>query len=262
MSPAPPTVDALADALAARRSDAAAPGELKRLLDAAAAALDACAKHGWFVQLGASGPRHAPRVLFVRGTTDWRGPDTCVAVVGSREAPPAALAWARACAEALVRAGACVVSGLARGVDAAAHRAALDAGGRTVAVLAHGLDRVYPPEHAGLADAIVAGGGALVTEYPPGTPPERWRFAARDRAQVALCRAVIAVYSEPEGGTMHTVAHAARTGVHVLVPRDIPIGAGLAAAVREGHALEVTDADAAVREALRPSLPVGALFRT
>jgi DNA processing protein len=129
-----------------------------------------------------------------------------------------------------------------------------------VAVLAHGLDRVYPPEHAELADAIVAGGGALVTEYQPGTPPERWRFAARDRAQVALCRAVVAVWSEPEGGTMHTVTHAARTGVPVLVPRDIPIGAGLAAAVRQGRANQVADADAAARAALRPSLLMGALF--
>lgn len=258
-----PTAEALADALDVREG-VRRPEARVAQVRAAAEALRACAEAGWTVLLADALPAVRGAFggpLFVRGDPAALTTVPRVALVGSRASPEASLAWTRECAWRLVTRGACVVSGLARGVDAAAHRAAVDAGGRTVAVLAHGLDRVYPPEHDALADAIVASGGALVSAYPPGTAPERWRFAARNRVQVALSRAVVAVYSEPEGGTMHTVAFAARSGVPVFVPRAPTIGDGLEAAARHGTATAVDDPDAAARAALRADLPPGALFQ-
>jgi DNA protecting protein DprA len=259
------TVGALAFALAGRRDG---PENTPARIAQAESALSACSAAGWHVLLGDALPTmpaalRPPRVLFVRGAIEAVcGSRPSVAVVGSRVAPVEARRWAHACARALVSRGARVVSGLAHGIDAAAHRAALDAGGLTVAVVAHGLDTVYPAAHAALAEAIVAAGGAVVSEYPPGTPPDGWRFAARDRVQVGLSRAVIAVHSEPDGGTMHTVAHATRAGVPVLVP-DAPreqIGAGLADALRDGRARAVPDVEAAVRGALEGGSSLGALF--
>lgn len=259
------TIDALAFALGSRRDG---PEDTRARLVHAEAALAACSAAGWRVLIGDALPRmpaavRPPRVLFVRGAVEaLAGSRPSVAVVGSRAAPEEARRWADACARALVSRGACVVSGLAHGIDAAAHRAALDAGGRTVAVVAHGLDTVYPAAHAALAEAIVAGGGAVVSEYPPGTPPDGWRFAARDRVQVGLSRAVVAVHSEPDGGTMHTVAHATRAGVPVIVPdatRD-RIGAGLADALRDGRARSVPGVEEAVRAALEGGSSLGALF--
>jgi DNA processing protein len=261
------TVEALALALAGRSDD---PEDATARMAQAEAALSACSAAGWHVLLGDALPPmpaalRPPRALFLRGSVaavPAAGRAPGVAVVGSREPPEDAYRWAEQCARALVSRGACVVSGLARGIDAAAHRAALDAGGVTVAVVAHGLDLVYPAAHLALADAIVAGGGAVVSEYPPGTRPDAWRFAARDRVQVGLSRAVVAVHSEPDGGTMHTVAHATRAGAPVFVP-DAPrarIGEGLAEALRDGRARPVRDVEDAVRTALDDAPSFGALF--
>lgn len=187
-----------------------------------------------------------------------------VAVVGSRSAPEGSLRWAYTCARELASAGACIVSGLARGVDAAAHRGALDAGGLTVAILAHGVDparleAVYPPEHLTLAQQIVAGGGAVASAWPAGAPVAGWRFAVRDRHQVALSHGVVAVCSEPDGGTMHTVRAALRAGVPLFVPAaPHDVGAGLDL-LRSGRAQPVVGASAVLDALSRPA--PGALWR-
>ncbi len=165
----------------------------------------------------------APQVLYVRGVVSTLRAASRVAIVGSRAAPPWACDWAYAVAENAARSGDVVVSGLAFGIDASAHGGALAGGGATIAVLAHGLHMVYPAGHAVLAEDIVAGGGALVTEYPVGTPPLPWQFVARDRIQAMLAGRVLVVHSEVDGGTMHTAKFARRAGVPVLVP---PAGLG------------------------------------
>ncbi|RPI96490.1 MAG: DNA-processing protein DprA, partial [Chloroflexi bacterium] len=116
----------------------------------------------------------APPVLYTKGTLrdvdQW-----AVAFVGTRRATVYGRDMTRQLVSGLVGAGITIVSGLALGIDAAAHKAALDAGGRTIAVMGCGIDVIYPPEHRGLAAAIVEN-GALVTEFPPGTPPEGKNF--------------------------------------------------------------------------------------
>jgi len=133
-----------------------------------------------------------PPFLFVRGalpTDDVRS----LAVVGTRSASGEGLTAARSLAEQLTRRSVSVISGLARGIDAAAHEGALDAGGHTVAVVGTGIDIVYPKEHADLAERIVRSGGALVSQFLPGQPPSRFRFPLRNRTMsgLALGTAVI-----------------------------------------------------------------------
>jgi DNA processing protein len=135
-------------------------------------------------------------------------------------------------AAALSARGLVVVSGLARGVDAAAHAGALAGGGGTVAILGCGADVVYPPEHAGLA-AAVAGRGALVSEFVPGTLPRPAWFPRRNRLIAALCRAVVVVEAGERSGSLITARCAAEQGRDVLaVPGSI-----LGPHNRGGHAL-------------------------
>ncbi len=172
----------------------------------------------------------------------WPAP--AVAIVGTRAASHAGLELARGFAWELARAGVVVVSGLARGIDGAAHRGAVMAGGRSVAVLACGLDLCYPPEHGGLAGELAAR-GALLSEWPPGTPPVGWRFPRRNRLISALADAVVLVEAPAQSGAMHTVRFALDQGREVLaVPRDpvTPGSAGPNRLLREG-APPVTSAD-------------------
>lgn len=154
-----------------------------------------------------------PLGLFVRGELPDRPP---VAVVGARRAS----AYGREVAEYLGRelaaGGACVVSGMARGVDGAAHRGALAGGGPTVAVWGAGPDRVYPSEHAALADEIAAC-GALVTEYPPGSPPLAAHFPERNRLIAGLARVVIVVEADERSGALVTARLALDEGRDVMV---------------------------------------------
>lgn len=170
------------------------------------------------------GLKGMPRALYVRGDVSALSA-TAVSIVGTREASRAGLAIARRIATDCAGADVVVVSGLARGIDAAAHEATLAAGGVTVAVLAHGLDMVYPHEHTELARRIVEGGGALVSEHPEGTAPERWHFATRNRIQAALGRASVVVETTATGGTMHHARYAASFGRRIIVPMpDDPRG--------------------------------------
>jgi DNA processing protein len=150
--------------------------------------------------------------------------DARVAIVGSRNATPHGLQVAARLGEDLARAGSCVVSGLARGVDGAAHRGALRAGGPTIAVLGSGVDVAYPPEHAALA-RDVAEHGALVSEFPPGTPPRGWHFPRRNRVISGLCHAVVVVEASDHSGSLITARCALAQGREVMaVPGGVLSG--------------------------------------
>jgi DNA processing protein len=162
-----------------------------------------------------------PPVLFVRGSGDVLFEERMVAVVGTREPTSFGRDVAAQLTSALASEGWGVVSGLARGVDAVAHAIALQQGVSTVAVMAGGLDSIYPRENVKLAEAIVDSGGALIAEVPPGVRPQRSHFVARDRLQSALATAVVVAQTAIEGGTMHTVRYAAAQGRPVYCARPL-----------------------------------------
>jgi DNA processing protein len=178
-----------------------------------------------------------PRVVFVRGTLPERG--SAVAVVGSRAASPYGIAQAGALAADLARLGCTVVSGLARGIDGAAHRGALEAGGASVAVLPGGLDAVTPRHHAALAEALCEHGG-LITERADGPPPLRATFLERNRLIAAMTSVTVVVEAAVRSGALATAAAARRLGRPVLaVPGDVDreTSRGSNALIRAGAAL-------------------------
>ena len=153
-----------------------------------------------------------PAVLFVRGDAGGLHSEKGLAVVGTREPTSYGRTVAQRSARNAVKAGYVIVSGLARGCDAFAHEGCLEAGGIGIAVLAHGLDRVYPAANRGLADRLLESGGCLASEYPVGTTPVRAAFAERDRLQSGLSDAVLVIETGVRGGTMHTVRFARDQG--------------------------------------------------
>lgn len=162
-----------------------------------------------------------------------------VAIVGSRRPSGAGRRFAADLAAALVARGAVVVSGLARGIDAAAHEGALDAGGVTIAVLGSGVDRVHPRLHQALAERIQAD-GALVGEYWPGTEPAPWRFPARNRIVAGISHAVVVVEAAARSGALITADFAMENGTPVLAVPGWPgsdLSAGCNALLRAGAAL-------------------------
>ena len=172
----------------------------------------------------------APPALWYRGTLECLN-QPVVAIIGSRAASAVALETARRLATDVASRGITVVSGLARGVDSAAHRGALDSG-RTIAVLGSGVDRVYPPEHSELADRI-AQTGLVVSEYPPGTPPLPFHFPMRNRLISGLSRAVVVIEASDKSGSLITAGCAAEQGRDVMaVPGNVLSGRN-----RGGHAL-------------------------
>lgn len=159
-----------------------------------------------------------PLGVFLRG--HWEVAPA-VALVGSRQASTYGREVAEYLAGELARAGVWVVSGMARGVDAAAHRGALAAGGRTAAVWGSGPDRVYPAEHAELAEAI-GGSGCLLTEYPPGSPPLPQHFPERNRLIVGLSQVVVVVEANERSGALITARLALDEGRDVMaVPGSV-----------------------------------------
>lgn len=156
-----------------------------------------------------------PPVLWVRGRVDAL-PRPAIALVGSRAATPYGLAMARQLARQLAAAGVTVVSGLARGVDSAAHLAALEVGGRTIGVLGCGLDRVYPPEHRDLARDMERL-GAIVSEFPMGVPPLAHHFPLRNRIISGLTLAVVVVEAPEKSGALITASAALEQGRDVMV---------------------------------------------
>jgi DNA processing protein len=162
-----------------------------------------------------------PPGLFIRGAAELTVFDApCVAVVGARACSAYGATVAAELARGLARAGVVVVSGLARGIDGAAHRGALDTG-TTVAVLGCGVDRDYPRAHRALA-ASIAARGLIVSEYPPGVEPTPWRFPARNRIVAGLCDATLVVEARERSGALITADLALDEGREVLaVPGEI-----------------------------------------
>lgn len=177
-----------------------------------------------------------PFALYFKGNARPLLESPCVAVVGTRGATAYGRAVTESVVSALARAGVAVVSGLASGIDTAAHEAALKAGGFTAAVLGTGVDVAYPEENAALQSAL-AGQGALISEFPMGTPPDRPHFPRRNRLISGLCRAVLVVEAGKKSGALITSDFAAEQGVHVFaVPGNInsPKSEGTNALLRDG----------------------------
>lgn len=161
-----------------------------------------------------------PPVLFVRGEL----PDAPgVSLVGSRKASATGLDAAREIGRALGRRGACVVSGLALGIDAAAHEGALEAGGPTVGVLGCGIDVVYPRKNFGLFERVRES-GAVISEYYLGEAPLAWRFPARNRIIAGLCEHLVVVEAAEKSGALITARHALDSGREVWAAPG-PMGA-------------------------------------
>ena len=156
-----------------------------------------------------------PPVLYVRGTLVPEDRDA-VAMVGTRRATSYGKEVATEIAQGLAMAGVTVVSGLARGIDAIAHQGAINAGGRTIAVLGSGPDIIYPPEHRAMAVAISAN-GAVLSDYPPGTKPDAGNFPARNRIISGLSRSVVIVEAPVKSGALITADFAASQGRDVMV---------------------------------------------
>ena len=160
-----------------------------------------------------------PLVLYVRGSL---GRERGVAVVGTRKATPYGRQVVEMVVPIVVAAEHTLVSGLARGIDTLAHGAALRCGGHTIAVMGRGLDAIYPHENALLAEKIVDQGGALVSEYPEGTPPLAWHFPARNRIISGVSRVCIVIEGDMGSGALITAEHALEQGKEVLaVPGSV-----------------------------------------
>ena len=187
-----------------------------------------------------------PAELFVRGN-----PDVLIlpqlAIVGSRNATAEGADTARSFAAHLAATGFCITSGLAEGIDAAAHLGALQVpGGRTIAVCGTGPDSVYPRRHTGLADQIVAAGGAIVSEFAPGTPVMRSNFPRRNRIISGLCVGVLVVEASVRSGALITARHAMEQDREVFaIPGSIhnPVARGCHRLIRDGARLVETAAD-------------------
>jgi DNA processing protein len=211
-----------ADARIVLRDDAAYPARLRDLCD-------------------------APLVLYCRGdlaVLEGR----CIAIVGSRAATSYGRSVAAAMASDCAAFGVTVISGLARGVDAAAHRGALEANVSTVAVLGSGVCALYPPYHALLADEIVAAGGAVLSEFPPGTTARAHQFPMRNRVVAALADATVVVEASTRSGALITARLADELGRNVYaIPGDVmrPTSCGTNALIADGVPLVTSVADVA-----------------
>lgn len=192
-----------------------------------------------------------PSLLYLRG--EYRAADQlAIAMVGARRATPYGLRVAERLAGSLARVGFTVVSGLARGIDAAAHRGAMKAGGRTIGVVGNGLSEVYPPEHEDLAAEVVAH-GALVSELPMTQKPLAGLFPQRNRIISGLCLGVIVVEAAPRSGSLSTAKHAMEQDREVFAvpgPIDSLNSRGCHALIRDGATLVESVDD--VLEALGP----------
>jgi DNA processing protein len=198
-----------------------------------------------------------PHLLYLRGALT-PADDRAVAVVGSRGCTGYGRRVTERLAADLVAAGYTVVSGLARGIDGVAHAAALKAGGRTIAVLAGGLSRIYPPEHADLAAQIEAA-GAIISEAPMNSEPLPAMFPPRNRIISGLAQAVVVVEAADKSGTLITARHALEQNREVFAvpgPVDNPASAGCHRLIREGATLARSADD--IIEALGTGLSPGA----
>jgi len=231
-------------------------GDVTTAFDAADRQLDQCDSAG--VRVVAFGDSQFPKrlraiddsplVLFVRTAVPICWDDPAVAIIGTREPTEYGMKAGHRFAQRAAESGVVVVSGLAMGCDAAAHRGCLDSKGQTFAVLAHGLDSVYPASHRHLAEEIVDRGGMLISEYGWGVAARANYFVERDRLQSGLSDAVIVVETDVEGGTMHTVGFATKQSRLLAAlqhPEQLlgePKTRGNQKLIREGRAVPLSDA--------------------
>ena len=185
-----------------------------------------------------------PLGLFARGAVELLGEDQ-ITMVGSRSPSPAGLRTAHQFAAKLAAQGLVIASGLASGIDGAAHRGCLEAGGRTIAVVANGLDRVYPPRHRELSEQVAAQ-GLLVSEYSPGAEPLRQHFPQRNRLLAGLACGTLVVEAGLKSGSLITARFAVDQGREVFaIPGSIhlPTSRGCHRLIRDGATLVETPED-------------------
>ena len=197
-----------------------------------------------------------PIGLYSLGEMCFRDPS--VAIIGSRRTTLYGLRTAKEIAAGLARRGICVVSGLARGIDAAAHEGALEVGGRTIAVLGNGADIVYPPENLELFQQIRAE-GTILSEFPFGYRANRQTFPMRNRIVAGMCQAILVVETDISGGSLITARFAGEQGRQVMaIPGriDQSTSAGCHQLIRDGATL-VTSADEILEELRVGELPLG-----
>ena len=152
-----------------------------------------------------------PVLLYAEGDLSLlQSPASILGIVGTRQPSPEGLAAAHRIAYEEAEKGRIILSGLAYGCDAAAHHGALEATGRTISVIATGLDRAHPEAHQALQDRIITSGGLVLSEYPLATPVDTYRLVARDRLQAALSAELLVIECGTQSGTMHTVRFAER----------------------------------------------------
>ena len=162
-----------------------------------------------------------PHILFCKGNPDMGDLQT-FAIVGTRRADSYGLRHTRRIARELAEKGVCIVSGLALGIDAYAHWGALDANGRTIAVLGSALDKLYPEENRALMERIIETGGSVVSEYPPGTAPTKFSFVQRNRIVAGMSSGVLVTQAPHKSGALSTVNYALEEGREVFaLPGDI-----------------------------------------
>jgi DNA processing protein len=201
----------------------------------------ACSEHDFPTSLTQTHP--IVRMLFGQGSRELvarMGDVPGVAVVGSRQASAQGQEDAFWFARELSAHGVTVISGLAQGIDASAHAGALEGKAKTIAVLGHGLDSIYPPSNDALAKRILEHGGALVTEYPKGTPARAFQFPQRNRIIAGLARAILVVEASPQSGSLITARHGLELGIDVFViPGSIhmPQSMGCNMLIRQGAQL-------------------------
>lgn len=177
-----------------------------------------------------------PKKLFLRGNLPSKRIKT-VAIVGTRKPSAYGREIATKVASECAKNGIVVVSGLALGIDSIAHKAAIDAGGITLAVLANGVDKIYPRSHESLGQKILQTNGAILSEYPNETPARPWQFLARNRIVSGLADAVVIVEAASRSGTLSTANHALDQGKEIFaVPGNItsPLSAGCNQLIKNG----------------------------
>ena len=205
-----------------------------------------------------------PAELYVAGTLP-KNRIKSVAIIGSRKPTPYGKEVTYTLAHELARQGIVVISGLAYGVDAIAHKAALEAGGTTIAVLANGLHRIYPSDHTALAEAIIRGGGAVLSEKPTGENTRHYDFLKRNRLISGLADAIIVTEATEKSGTLSTVGHALDQNKDIFaVPGPITslLSAGPNRLIQQGAqvVLDAADVLSVVAPEVQPTqalLPLG-----
>lgn len=167
----------------------------------------------------------APMIIYYKGILDWEILDNCFGVVGTRKPTGYGRVVTEKLTKELVEAGLTIVSGLARGVDTVAHIAAIEAGGKTIAVLGGGLSKIFPSENIRLAEKIASGFGAILTEFPPSYPHLSGNFPARNRIIAGLSKGVLVTEAAEDSGSLITARLAIEQGREVFaVPGPITSG--------------------------------------